>query len=109
MLRANVAAVGLIGLVIVAGFPVSALAAPKEPTERAFTENVTGAHIGMTGDSFENVYKVTGPLDGAGAGIEDGSVIATSSISGISTLTDYFADGVQKIDGIVRTGRAERE
>jgi hypothetical protein len=98
MLRAKVAAVGLIGLVSLAVFSADASAAPKAPTKRAFTENVTGAHIGMTGNSFQNVYKVTSPLDGTGAGIEDGSITATTpSISGTSTLTDYFADGVQKL------------
>jgi hypothetical protein len=95
---ATVGLIGLIGLVSVAGFSVNTSAALKVSTQRAFTENVTGAHIGTTGHSFENAYKVTGPLDGAGAGVEEGSITATTpSISGASTLTDYFADGAQKL------------
>jgi hypothetical protein len=82
----------------VAGFSANAFAAPKGSTQPAFTENVTGAHIGMTGHSFENAYKVTSPLDGTGAGIEEGLITATTpSTSGTSTLTDYFADGVQTL------------
>ena len=105
MLRTMVAAVGLVGLVSVAGFSGNAMASPKDQMNRAFSENVTGAHIGGTGHSFENAYSVTSTLDGTGAGIEEGSITGTSSsISGTSTLTDYFADGVQKLSETFTVG-----
>jgi hypothetical protein len=88
----------MIGLVIVAGFSAYALAAPKGPTKHAFTETITGAQISMTGLSIEGAFKVTNSLDGTGAGIQDGSITGTTfPLSGKSSTTDYFADGVQKL------------
>jgi hypothetical protein len=96
--RTRVAAVGLIGLVIVAGFSAYASAKPKGPTERAFTENIMGAQISMTGLSVVGAFKVTNPLDGTGAGIQDSSISGTTfPVTGKSTTTDYFADGVQNL------------
>ena len=98
MRKAIGGAVGTIGLVIVTGFSAYALAAPKGPTKRAFTETITGAQISMTGLSIEGAFKVTNSLDGTGAGIQDGSITGTTfPLSGKSTTTDYFADGVQKL------------
>jgi hypothetical protein len=82
----------------VAGFSPYALAAPKGPTKRAFTENVTGAQISMTGLTLKGAFIVTNSLDGTGAGIQEGSISGTTfPISGKTTDTDYFADGVQKL------------
>jgi hypothetical protein len=66
MRKAIGGAVGMIGVVIVAGFSAYALAAPKGLTKRAFTETVTGAQISMTGLSIEGAFKVTNSLDGKG-------------------------------------------
>jgi hypothetical protein len=99
MLRAKVAVVGLIGLISVAGFSTYASAAPSGSTNRSFTENVTGAQISMTGLSLETVFRVSNPLDGTGAGISDGSITGTTfPINGKNATTDYFADGVQKLE-----------
>ena len=52
----------------------------------------------MTGLSIVGTFKVTNPLNGTGAGIQDGSITGTNfPISGKSTVTDYFADGVQNL------------
>jgi hypothetical protein len=105
MRRTLVAAVGVIGLVIVTGLSASAVAAPKGPTKRAFTETSTGALISIKGLSFEGVFKVTSSADGTGAGIEDGSVTASAfPLSGKNTLAEYFADGVQKLKETYKLG-----
>ena len=105
MRRALVAAVAMIGLVIVTGLPPYAVAAPKGPAKRAFTATVVGALISSKGTSFEDVYKITSSLDGIGAGILDGSTTGTSfPESGKATGTNYFADGVMKVKETFKTG-----
>jgi hypothetical protein len=97
MRRALVGAVGMIGLVIVTGFSAYAVAAPKGPTKRAFTQTDLGAQISAKGNSFVSVYKVVSSLDGTGASIQDGSVTGTAfPLSGTDTTTTYFANGVGK-------------
>jgi hypothetical protein len=93
MRKALVGAVGMLGLVIVAGFSAYALAAPKGPTKRSFTETYTGAQISTKGASSETVYKIVSSLDGTGAGIEDDS---TTGLGGTGTYTTYSANGVGK-------------
>jgi hypothetical protein len=105
MRRALVAAVGMIGLVIAAGFSAYAVAAPKGPKKRAYTETVTGAQISLNGTAFENVFKATGHLDGTGAGIQVGSATGTAfPLSGTATDTSYFRDGVSKTKITVTLG-----
>src|ERR1700719_2593377 len=97
MRKALVGALGMIGLVTVAGFSAYALAAPKGPTKRSFTQTLVGKEIRANGSSSEFVYKQVSSLDGTCATIEHGSTTGTSfPISGTDTYTDYCSNGVLK-------------
>jgi hypothetical protein len=95
MRKALVGAVGVIGLVIVAEFSAYALAVPKGPTKRAFTQTLVGAKISSKGRSSEYVYKTTDSLYGSGATVDDLSTTgAAFPLSGTATSRTYFASGV---------------
>ncbi len=97
MRKALVGAVGMIGLIIAAGFSAYALAAPKGPTKRAFTQTVVGAEIGGNATSPVEVFKVASSLDGTCATISHDSNTGTSfPISGTAAATTYCANGVSK-------------
>jgi hypothetical protein len=87
----------VIGLVIAAGVSAYAVAAPKGPVKRAFTQTDVGAQISAKGKSFVSVYKVVSNLDGTCAAIQYGSVTGTAfPLSGTDTTTTYCANGVSK-------------
>jgi hypothetical protein len=98
MRKALVGAVGMIGLVIVAGFSAYASAAPKGPTKRAFAQTLLGAEISSNGrGSAQEVLKVVSSLDGTCAAIYNDSEAGTSfPVNGTYTATTYCANGVSK-------------
>ena len=97
MRKALVGAVGMIGLVTMAGFSAYALAAQKGPTKRAFTETIVGAEIGGSAGHPVEVFKVVNSLDGTCAAITHDSEAGTSfPIHGTYTGTTYCANGVSK-------------
>jgi hypothetical protein len=90
----------MIGLLIVAGFSAYALAAPKGPTKRAFTETVIGAEIGAGTSSPFEVFKVVSSLDGTCAAIGYIHNTGTSfPIHGTDPSTTYCANGVSLSNG----------
>ena len=97
MRKAFVGAVGMIGLVIMAGFSAYAFAAPTGPTKRAFTDTLVGAEIGTNTTSPFEVFKVVSSLDGTCAAIGYPSTTGTSfPIHGTEPSTTYCANGVSK-------------
>jgi hypothetical protein len=97
MRRTLLGAVGMSGMVAVAILSAYAVAAPKAPTPRTFTQTDLGAQISARGKSFVAVYRVVSSLDGTGASIQRGSVTGTTfPLSGTDTTTTYFANGVGK-------------
>ncbi len=97
MRKALVAAVGMMGLVIVAGFSAYASAAPKGPTKRAFKETLVGAEIKQNNTPPFEVFKVVSALDGTCAGLGYPVTRGTTfPIHGTDTVTIYCADGVSK-------------
>lgn len=97
MRKALVGAVGIVGLVVVAGFSAYASAATKGPTKRSFTETIVGAEIGGTAAHPVEVFKIVSSLDGTCAGITHDSEAGTSfPIHGTYTGTTYCANGVSK-------------
>lgn len=97
MRKGLVGAVGIIGLVVVAGFSAYALAAPKGPTNGTFKETIVGAVIGGTAGHPVEVFKVVSSLDGTCAAITHDSEAGTSfPIHGTYTGTTYCANGVSK-------------
>jgi len=101
MRRTLIGAAATIGLVIMAGLSASAVAAPKGPTKRAFTEALTGATISTN----ESAYKVISSLDGTGAAIQHVSVSGkTFPLTGKLANTIYFADGVARAIGTFKLG-----
>jgi hypothetical protein len=97
MRRALIGAVGVGGLVIVAGFSAYAVAAPKGPTKQAFKATIVGAEIGGTAGHPVEVFKVVNSLDGTCAAITHDSEAGSSfPIHGSYTGTTYCANGVSK-------------
>jgi hypothetical protein len=97
-MRRALLAAGTIGLISVAGMSTYAVAAPTRPKNHTLIATVTGALISLHGTSGENIYKVTSPIDGTGAGIYDFSDSATTPpLSGKGALVSYYANGVQKL------------
>ena len=100
MRKALVAAVGVMGLVIVAGFSTYASAASKGPTKRAIKETLVGAEIRQKNTPPFEVFKVVSSLDGTCAAI--GYPVSTGTtfpIHGTDTTTTYCANGVSKSTG----------
>ncbi len=103
MRRASVAA-AVVGLASLTGISAYAIAAPA-PTKHTLHETVTGAAIILSGTKGELVYKVTNPVDGTGAGIDDFTNNGTTTpLSGKGTLVAYFADGVQNLQETYKLG-----
>ena len=87
--------VGLIGLVVVAGFSAYALAAPNRSMKRAFTQTLLGAQISMNRRSSEYAYKTTDSVYGNGATVDHISTTGTAfPLSGTATSRTYFRSGV---------------
>ena len=97
MRKAFGGAVGVIGLVVIAGFSSYAIAAPNGPTKRTFTATVVGARIRVNGGSAEEVFKVASSLNGTCAGIaEDSNPGTRFPLPGTDAVTYYCANGVSK-------------
>jgi hypothetical protein len=64
-----------------------------------------GAQISSEGTSVESVFKVTSSLDGSGAEVAVGKVNGTAyPLTGSSTNTSYFADGVDLVKTTFKIG-----
>jgi hypothetical protein len=97
MRKALVGALGMIGLVTVAGVSAYASTAREGSTKRTVTETVAGAQISGNGSSSVEVFQVVSSLDGTCASISHDSNTGTSfPISGTATATTYCANGVSK-------------
>lgn len=94
-MRRRVGAVaGVVGLVVAIAIPVSAAATKP----RAYHLTLLGAQISGQGtSSFQAAYKVTSSADGSGAAVQVGKTTGTKfPLSGTSSDSAYFADGVSK-------------
>ncbi len=107
MRRTIVAAVGTLGLLIAIGLSPYAVAAPSRPVRETFTGAVLGDDIMLKGTSFENAWKVTDSIHGAGAGWNQGSNSSTTlPLTGRATGAEYFADGVKRFKETYMIGAA---
>jgi hypothetical protein len=77
------------------GLGGAASAAPAN--KKAFSTIAVGAMISITGNRFENVYRIKRSPDGGGAGFQDGVLLGTAyPVAGHDAIKTFYANGMQR-------------